>query len=188
MLCVSRLTPRKGQDRLIDALPELRHRFGARLLLVGEGRIARDLRRRARRRGVEKEVVFAGKVPDGELPAYYAAADVFAVPVRSRWLGMEEEGFGVVFVEAAAAGLPAVVGASGGTSEAVESGRTGFLVDGSSQAGVLRALARLLGDKGLRKKMGAAARERAVALHGPSAVGERYREVLRMAAEGRLAP
>ena len=178
ILCVSRLTPRKGQDRLIDALPALGRRFGARLLLVGGGPLEKRLRRRAGERGVEGEVVFAGKVPDEFLPAYYAAADIFAMPVRSRWLGLEEEGFGVVFVEAAAAGLPMVVGRSGGAEEAVEDGVTGCLVDGSSVEGVRLALGRLLEDEALRKKMGAAAGERAARLHGPLVIGDQYRRFL----------
>ena len=187
ILCVSRLTPRKGQDRLIDVLPGLNSRFGARLLLVGGGKMEDKLRRRARLRGVEGQVVFAGKVPDERLPAYYAAADVFAMPVRSRWFGAEEEGFGVVFVEAAASGLPIIVGDSGGASEAVEDWVTGFLVDGSSSAHVRNALARLLADRTLGKKMGSAARERAEALHGPEASGERYRLALERAAGNREA-
>jgi phosphatidylinositol alpha-1,6-mannosyltransferase len=181
------LTARKGQDRLIDILPKLHRRLGAKLLLVGEGRLANSLRRRTRRRKVEKAVVFAGKVPDELLPAYYAAADVFAMPVRNRWFGIEEEGFGVVFVEAAAAGLPMVVGNSGGTSEAVQDGATGYLVDGSSVAEVQQALSRLLGNEALRKKMGVAARERAMVLHGARAAGEKYRKVLQKAAEQKVA-
>ena len=189
ILCVSRLTPRKGQDLLIDALPVLARKFGARLLLVGGGPTEKSLRRRAEKRRVEGEAVFAGRIPDILLPDYYAAADVFAMPVRSRWFGLEEEGFGVVFVEAAAAGLPMVVGRSGGAEEAVEDGVTGCLVDGSSVEEVRGALGRLLEDEGLRKKMGAAAGERAAELHGPGVVGERYRQFLRMAAgeNGRVA-
>lgn len=187
ILCVSRLTARKGQDRLIDVSPGLNSRFGARLLLVGGGKMEDSLRRRARLRGVEDQVVFAGKVPEDQLPAYYAAADVFAMPVRSRWFGAEEEGFGVVFVEAAASGLPVVVGDSGGASEAVEDWVTGFLVDGSSTGDIQRALARLLADRTLAGKMGSAARERAGALHGPEAVRERYRRALEQAAGSRGA-
>jgi phosphatidyl-myo-inositol dimannoside synthase len=182
ILCVSRLTTRKGQDRLIDVLPVLHRQLGARLLLVGEGRLAKSLRHRARRRKVEKEVVFAGRVPDELLSSYYAAADVFAMPARTRWFGIEEEGFGVVFVEAAAAGLPMIVGNSGGASEAVEDGVTGYLVNGGSTEEIRGALSRLLGDEGLRKKMGAAARERVVALHGAHVVGDRYRKALQRAA------
>ena len=184
ILCVSRLTLRKGQDLLIDALPVLGRKYGARLVLVGGGPIEKSLRRRAEKRGVEGDVVFAGRVSDRLLPDYYAAADVFAMPVRSRWIGLEEEGFGVVFVEAAASGLPMVVGGSGGAREAVENEVTGCLVDGSSVEEIRRALDRLLGDEALRKKMGVAARERAVETHGPDVVGERYRRFLRTAAGG----
>ena len=187
ILCAGRLTARKGQDRLIDVLPGLNSRFGARLLLVGGGKMEDSLRRRARLRGVEKQVVFAGKVPDDELPAYYAAADVFAMPGRSRWFGAEEEGFGVVFVEAAASGLPIVVGDSGGAGEAVEDWVTGFLVDGSSSGGIQNALARLLSDRTLAKEMGLAARERARALHRPEVAGERYRRALESVAGNRAA-
>jgi phosphatidylinositol alpha-1,6-mannosyltransferase len=185
ILCVSRLTARKGQDRLIDVLPPLRRQFGARLLLAGEGPFGGSLLRRARRRGVEKDIVFAGRVPDEMLPSYYGAADVFAMPARSRWLGVEEEGFGVVFVEAAAAGLPMVVGSSGGAREALQDGVTGFLVNGCSTPEIKQALARLIGDDRLRSRMGAAARERAVALHDVSVVGERYRKVLERASRQR---
>ncbi len=152
------------------------------MLLVGGGRLEKSLRRRSHRRGVHGAVSFAGSVPDEELPAYYAAADVFAMPVRSRWLGAEEEGFGVVFVEAAASGLPLVVGDSGGAGEAIEHGTTGLLVDGSAVNEIREALGRLLGDKALREKMGLAARKRAGILHGADAVGERYREALERAA------
>jgi phosphatidyl-myo-inositol dimannoside synthase len=183
ILCVSRLTPRKGQDRLIDALPGLNRRFGARLLLVGEGGIEKSLRRRARRRNVEDEIVFAGKVPETRLSAYYAAADVFAMPARNRLLGAEEEGFGVVFVEAASSGLPMVVGDSGGAAEAVKDGVSGYLVNGASTEEIRGALGRLLGDGQLRRRMGEAARERAVALHDASVLGRRYREVLCEAAQ-----
>ena len=188
VLCVSRLTARKGQDRLIDVLPALRTQFGAKLLLVGEGPLARNLRRRARRRRVEKDVIFAGRVPEELLPAYYATADVFAMPVRSRWFGIEEEGFGVVFAEAAAAGLPMLVGCSGGTSEAVEDGVTGYLVDGNSVPKIRQALARLLADEELREKMGRAAWKRVVDSHGAGVVGERYREVLESAAGTEMLP
>jgi phosphatidylinositol alpha-1,6-mannosyltransferase len=183
VLCVSRLVRRKGQDRLIEAMPELHRRFGARLLLVGEGDIEDNLRRQARDLGVENSVVFCGKVADELLPAYYAAADVFAMPSRDRWFGMEKEGFGVVYAEAAASGLPAVVGESGGAREAVEYGETGFVVDGSDRTQVREALGRLLEDEDRRKKMGTAARERAVGLHSPEVAGERYRRALEEVAQ-----
>lgn len=187
VLCVSRLTARKGQDRLVDVLSGLHRGFGARLLLVGAGPLENHLRQRARKLGVERQVVFAGQVPNEQLPDYYAAADVFAMPVRTRWFSLEEEGFGVVFAEAAAAGLPVVAGDSGGAGEAVEDGKTGYLVDGRSAPEIRHTLSRLLENKELRRKMGVAAKERAETLHGVNAVGIRYREALERAARRRAA-
>lgn len=187
ILCVSRLTARKGQDRLVDVMPELSRRFGAKLLLVGEGPLENRLPIRARRRGVARDVIFAGRVTQEMLPSYYAAADVFAMPVRSRWFGMEEEGFGVVFVEAAAAGLPMVVGDSGGAPESVVNGETGYLVDGGSVPDLGKALVRLLSDSELRAKMGSAARERAASLYSIPVTGNSYRRALEsVAGQGKV--
>jgi phosphatidyl-myo-inositol dimannoside synthase len=159
VLGVSRLVPRKGFDVLIDAVAGL---AGVQLAIAGAGRDRGRLERRARRRGVDGRVRFLGRVPDDEsFPRLYACADVFAVPCRDRWGGLEAEGFGIVFLEAAAAGVPAVAGRSGGSHEAVVDGETGFVVD-SSTTEVRAALARVLGDEGLRARMGHAARARAV--------------------------
>jgi phosphatidylinositol alpha-1,6-mannosyltransferase len=100
-------------------------------------------------------------VPDADVAALYGCADVFAAPVRDRWAGLEQEGFGIVFIEAAAAGTPAVAGRSGGSHEAVEDGVTGLVVDRPGDtAAVADALAALLDDPGRRAAMGAAARRR----------------------------
>src|SRR5438552_979107 len=96
-----------------------------------------------------------------DLAAVYGAADVFAMCCRERWGGLEAEGFGIVFLEAAACGLPAVAGRSGGAGEAVDDGSTGFVVDPLDAGAVAEALARLLADPTLRRAMGAAARARA---------------------------
>jgi phosphatidylinositol alpha-1,6-mannosyltransferase len=101
-------------------------------------------------------------VPDAALAPLYGSADVFAMPCRDRWLGLEAEGFGIVYLEAAAAGLPVVAGRSGGSHEAVIDGTTGFVVDGRDVAEIRRAIDRLLDDEDLRARMGAAARARAV--------------------------
>jgi phosphatidyl-myo-inositol dimannoside synthase len=105
------------------------------------------------------------------------------MPARNRLLGAEEEGFGVVFVEAASSGLPMVVGDSGGAAEAVKNGVSGYLVNGASTEEIRGALGRLLGDGQLRRRMGEAARERAAALHDASVLGRHYREVLCEAAQ-----
>jgi phosphatidylinositol alpha-1,6-mannosyltransferase len=101
-------------------------------------------------------------VPDDALAPLYASADVFAMPCRDRWLGLETEGFGIVYLEAAACGIPVIAGRSGGSHEAVDDGATGFVVDGRAVAEVGDALSRLCHDAELRERMGLAARDRAV--------------------------
>jgi phosphatidylinositol alpha-1,6-mannosyltransferase len=114
------MVKRKGQDTLVKAWPEvLRQHPDARLLLVGDGPNRTRVERLAARLGVAGSVVFAGSVPGEEVPAWIDAGDVFAMPCRSRKLGLEAEAFGIVFLEAAACGLPVLAGSSGGAAEAV---------------------------------------------------------------------
>jgi phosphatidyl-myo-inositol dimannoside synthase len=158
IVAVGRLVPRKGQDMLIRALPRIRSAVpGTRLLLVGTGRDRRRLERLAQRHEVAG-VVFAGRVPWEELPAYHCAGTVFAHPNRSRWGGLEQEGFGVVFLEAQACGVPVVVGRSGGSPEALVDGRTGVLTDGTDHHAVAASLIGLLADEERCRQMGADAR------------------------------
>jgi phosphatidylinositol alpha-1,6-mannosyltransferase len=164
VVCVSRLVKRKGQDRLIDALPSVRERVpGARLLVVGGG--PDDERLRGRAAPLGDAVVFAGQVPEDELPRYYAVGDVFAMPCRTRLGGLEVEGWGNVFIEAAACGRPVVVGDSGGAPESLVDGETGILVDGRRTEAVANAVATLLADPKRAAEMGAAGRERVVRDH-----------------------
>jgi phosphatidylinositol alpha-1,6-mannosyltransferase len=157
--CVSRLMPRKGQDTLLRALPAIRRRVpGTRLLLVGGGPYRGRLESLARRLGVVDAVVFTGSVPWPELPAYYAAADVFAMPCRTRLRGVDVEGLGIVFLEAAACGLPVVAGDSGGAPDAVADGVTGYVVDGRSVDDVTDRVAALLADPAAAAAMGARGR------------------------------
>ena len=159
VLGTSRLVPRKGFDVLIDAMAHVRP--DAQLVIAGAGRD----RRRARapcRRASPGRVRFLGRVPDDALAPLTASADVFAMPCRERWGGLEAEGFGIVFLEAAACGVPAVAGRSGGSHEAVVDGETGLVVEPTAPA-VRDALERLLADPDERAAMGAAARARAVA-------------------------
>ncbi|MFT4011094.1 MAG: glycosyltransferase family 4 protein [Nocardioidaceae bacterium] len=119
VVCVARLVRRKGQDTLIRILPELVGTYpNVVLLLVGDGPERGRLERMVRRRGLGERVVFAGSVDPAEIPAHLDAADVFAMPCRTRKLGLEAEAFGIVYLEAAAMGLPIVGGASGGAPEA----------------------------------------------------------------------
>jgi phosphatidyl-myo-inositol dimannoside synthase len=159
VLGVSRLVPRKGFDELIDAVAGLPD---VQLAIAGAGRDRHRLEARAARRGMTGRVRFLGRVPDDEtFPRLYASADVFATPCRDRWGGLEAEGFGIVFLEAAAAGVPSVAGRSGGSHEAVIDGETGFVVESRAED-VRGALGAVLADDALRERMGIAARERAV--------------------------
>jgi phosphatidylinositol alpha-1,6-mannosyltransferase len=159
VVCVSRLVPRKGQDALIRAWPALRRRVpDAALLLVGGGPDRSRLARLARSAGVERQVVFTGPVPAAELPRYYAAGDVYAMPCRTRRGGLDVEGLGIVYLEASATGLPVVAGDSGGAPDAVREGETGYVVDGRDPAALVDRLARLLADPDLAARMGAAGR------------------------------
>ncbi|MBC7374085.1 MAG: glycosyltransferase family 4 protein [Frankiales bacterium] len=159
VVCVSRLVPRKGQDVLIRALPELRRRIpGTALLLVGGGPDAPRLQRLAAEHGVAGDVVLTGSVSWQELPAHYDAGDVFAMPCRTRRAGLEVEGLGIVFLEASATGLPVVAGRSGGSPDAVLDGRTGHVVDGRSVTEVTDAVAALLADPERARALGQAGR------------------------------
>jgi phosphatidyl-myo-inositol dimannoside synthase len=160
VLGVSRLVPRKGFDVLIDALGRLDR--DVVLAIAGGGRDRNRLEARATRRGVADRVTFLGRVPDERLPALYRGADVFAMPCRERWGGLEAEGFGIVFLEAAASGLPVVAGRSGGAHEAVDDGVTGRIVEPMTAAGVADALTTFLRDGALRASTGMAGRQRAV--------------------------
>jgi phosphatidylinositol alpha-1,6-mannosyltransferase len=158
ILCVARLVPRKGQDRLIQAMPLIRRQVpDAVLLVVGQGPDEDRLRGLAERHGADA-VRFVGGKRHTETPAYYAAADVFAMPCRTRKAGLEAEGLGIVFLEAAASGLPVVVGDSGGAPDTVLDGRTGRVVDGTDPEVVAATLTQLLLDPGRAAQMGAAGR------------------------------
>ncbi len=157
--CVSRLVPRKGQDMLIKALPDIRKRVpNAALVIVGGGPYAETLQRLAERVGVTDDVVFTRGVPSAELPAHYAMADVFAMPCRTRGSGLDVEGLGIVFLEASAAGVPVVAGNSGGAPETVRDGETGRVVDGRSHDEIVDAVSGLLADPELAQQMGEAGR------------------------------
>ncbi|MCX4488206.1 glycosyltransferase family 4 protein [Streptomyces anulatus] len=155
ILCAARLVPRKGQDTLIRALPAvLRAVPDAVLLLTGDGPYARTLHRLAADTGVADAVVLAGGQPHAAMPEHYAACDVFAMPCRTRRRGLEVEGLGIVFLEAAASGLPVLVGDSGGAPDTVRDGETGHVVDGRDVAAVADRLVGLLRDRAAARAMG----------------------------------
>jgi phosphatidylinositol alpha-1,6-mannosyltransferase len=161
VLGVSRLVPRKGMDVLIEAVGLLAaRRPRLHLAIAGDGRDRTRLEKLVERTGAP--VTFLGRVPDERLPTTYGCADVFAMLCRNRWLGLEQEGFGIVFLEAAASGVPSIAGDSGGASEAVEDGVTGLVVHEPENVEAVRhALARLIDYEELRVRMGTAARRRA---------------------------
>ncbi|MBY4208606.1 glycosyltransferase family 4 protein [Rhodococcus fascians] len=159
VLCLSRLVPRKGQDFLIRALPEIRRAVdGAVLVIVGGGPYENTLRELVRSTGMEQHVVFTGTVPSAELAAHHTIADVFAMPSRTRGAGFDVEGLGIVYLEASACGVPVVAGMSGGAPEAVQHNKTGLVVDGTSVSSIADAIVTILSDRTLATQMGNAGR------------------------------
>jgi phosphatidylinositol alpha-1,6-mannosyltransferase len=163
VVSVSRLVPRKGMDVLIDAAVRLRADHPDLVVAIaGRGRDADRLAGRVAEYSAPVQLL--GGVSDDDLPRLVGAADVFVMLCRNRWLGLEQEGFGIVFLEAAAAGVPQVAGRSGGAGEAVLDGVTGAVVRRPTDAGAAsRAIGDLLVDDELRRQMGDASRQRAEA-------------------------
>jgi phosphatidylinositol alpha-1,6-mannosyltransferase len=177
VVSLSRLVPRKGMDVLVRAAAMLaRTRSDLVVAIGGSGRDRGRLDRLVERTGAPVRLL--GRVPDADLPDLYGCADVYAMLCRNRWAGLEQEGFGIVFLEAAACAVPQVAGLSGGAAEAVDDGRTGVVVRRPSDvAAVVEALAGLLDDPDRRSAMGAAARERAVAELSYDGLAARLAEV-----------
>ena len=160
VVSVSRLVPRKGMDVLIEAANRLAPSYpDLTLVVAGDGRERGRLGRLAARSTLDVRVL--GRISDEDRATLLGAADVFVMACRNRWLGLEQEGFGIVFLEAAAAGVPQIAGASGGAQEAVLHGVTGLVVDQPDDPGaVAEALRALLADPARRRRMGRAARTR----------------------------
>lgn len=175
---LSRLVPRKGFDVLIEAGAALAGKHPKlEIAIVGSGRDRRRLERIATHHG--SPVRFLGRVPDADLPVVHGTADCFAMLCRDRWAGLEQEGFGIVFLEAAASGVPSVAGRSGGSAEAVVDGTTGLVVDDPRDiVAVTTALDRILSDDALRARFGVAARERAVGEFGYDVLARRLQTAL----------
>jgi phosphatidylinositol alpha-1,6-mannosyltransferase len=161
VVSVSRLVPRKGMDVLIRAAARLAPIHPELEVVIGG--TGRDLPRLERLVAeLAAPVRLIGRVDDDDLPGLYGAADVFAMDCRNRWLGLEQEGFGIVFLEAAACGVPQVAGQSGGAAEAVLHGETGLVVDDPTSVQALAdALRALITDSERRVAMGEAGRRRA---------------------------
>lgn len=159
---VNRLVPRKGMDTLIRAAAELqRDGCPVRVLIGGDGRHRRALERLIADLGAPARLL--GRISDDDVGRLYGAADAMAMLCHDRWRGLEQEGFGIVFLEAAAAGLPQIAGRSGGAQEAVVDGETGLVVDRPRDVdAVCDAIARLMNAPEEARSMGAVARDRVV--------------------------
>ena len=179
IVSVGRLVHRKGQDELVKAMPKILEQFpDAILLFVGEGPIKQMLFNSAKQLGVLPKVVFAGRVSHHDLPDYICLGEIFAMPVRSRFSGLEVEGLGIVYLEASACGLPVIVGNSGGAVDAVLDTKTGLLVDGTKSDQIADAICELLANPERAKQMGAAGRDWVIKNWQLSSWSEKFNKVL----------
>ncbi len=178
VVSVSRLVPRKGMDTLVRAAAELRGAFPDLVVAVGgDGRDRGRIERLVAATGAPVRLL--GRVGDDELPGLYGCGDVFAMLCRNRWGGLEQEGFGIVFLEAAAAGVAQVAGDSGGAAEAVVHGETGIVLDDPADArAAATALQRLLGDPVERARMATAGRQRVERDFSYQLLAERLQQAL----------
>jgi phosphatidylinositol alpha-1,6-mannosyltransferase len=159
IISVGRLVHRKGQDKLIEAMPQILQKVpNAHLLLVGEGPYRSHLEKLANKLSMNHNITFAGRILYNNLPSYLSAADLFAMPSRSRFFGLEVEGLGIVYLEASACGIPVVAGNSGGAPDAVIEGVTGLCVDGTDINQIANAVLDICGDAKRASNMGAAGR------------------------------
>lgn len=155
IVSVGRLVHRKGQDHLIESMPEILAKVpNAHLLIIGRGPYLEHLAKLVAVNNLENHVSFIGRVQYAELPRFICAGDVFAMPSRSRFAGLEVEGLGIVYLEASACGLPVVAGNSGGAPDAVVEGVTGLVVDGTNNTQIAHAIITLLTNPQKCKEMG----------------------------------
>ena len=155
IVCVARLVHRKGQDRLIEAMPlVLKEISNAHLLIVGQGPYQQKLFEKVRQLNLEEHVTFTGRINYEQLPEYICVGDLFAMPSRSRFAGLEVEGLGIAYLEASACGLPVIAGSSGGAPDAVEDGKTGQVVDGRDTTAIAQSVIKFLKDPEGSKRMG----------------------------------
>lgn len=160
IMSLCRLEPRKGIDKLIEAVAALRQDFPQiKLHVAGSGPDRERLQSLAQRLEIGDAVVFHGRVSDAEKAALYAISDIFAMPARRE--GSSVEGFGIVYLEAAWYGTPSIAGSEGGASDAVHDGETGIICDGQETTAVRQALQTLLSSPELRARLGENARRRA---------------------------
>ena len=159
IVSVGRLVHRKGQDILIQSMPEVLAKHPtAHILMVGEGPYRKDLTKMVSELNLIDAVTFIGRIQYKELPRYICAGDIFVMPSRSRLAGLEVEGLGIVYLEASSCALPVIAGRSGGAPDAVDEGVTGYSVDGTSTLEVSKAIIKMLDDPIKAREMGQAGR------------------------------
>ena len=160
IVSVGRLVHRKGQDHLIQSMPEILKSIpDAHILMVGQGPYLSHLKKLVQNLNLGEHVSFIGRIQYAQLPLYICAGDIFAMPSRSRLFGLEVEGLGIVYLEASACGLPVIAGSSGGAPDAVLAGVTGVVVDGEDNQDIAAAAIKLLKDLEGSRAMGLAGRE-----------------------------
>lgn len=152
ILSVSRLVARKGFDTLIEISAELVKRWPElQVVIAGQGREEKRLRSLSAR--IQAPVKFLGYVDDADLAELYGCVDIATMLCHDRWFGLEQEGFGIVFLEASASATPVIAGSSGGSAEAVVDNQTGFIVQTRQRERLLSAFEKLLSDSSLRADM-----------------------------------
>jgi phosphatidylinositol alpha-1,6-mannosyltransferase len=153
LLTVTRLVPRKGVDKVLEALPAVASRFPDLLyLIVGDGPQREELQMTSQRLGIADQVKFIGRLEHGETRNFYNAAEIVLLPNRTE--EGESDGLPLVFLEANACAKPVIGGKAGGTAEVICDGENGFLVDGRDVRAIEAAICSLLGNEGLRANMG----------------------------------
>jgi phosphatidylinositol alpha-1,6-mannosyltransferase len=161
---------------VIRALPSVAKKFpDVKYIIAGTGEEYDFLQRLAGEVGVEDKVIFVGQIDNDEQAAYYAACDIFLMP--NRQIGADIEGFGMVFLEAGAAGRPVIGGRSGGTGEAIQDGVTGIRVDGENVHAISEAVIDLLSDSQKARTMGERGRQWVQTVFSWELIVERTRQV-----------
>jgi phosphatidyl-myo-inositol dimannoside synthase len=183
LLTLGRLQRRKGQDMVIRALPLIAERLSdIKYVIAGTGDEHAYLKQLAAEVGVADKVIFVGQIDNGEEAAYYAACDLFVMP--NRQIGPDVEGFGIVFLEAGAAGKPVIGGYSGGTGEAIQEGVTGIRVNGENVEAIAAAVIQILADSDKARAMGEQGRQWVESVFTWESIVDRTRALAHDVAQG----
>jgi phosphatidylinositol alpha-1,6-mannosyltransferase len=160
VFCVSRLMPRKGQDHLIEIWPKLLQRNpNAHLVLSGGGSYKRKLIKKIKNRNLQNNVTFLGRMKQAELADHYGMSSIFAMPSRMRFFGLDVEGLGMVYLEAAACAIVTIGGGAGGVPDALLDETTGFLIRPNDKRQLINRLDFLLQNPQVARQMGEAGRD-----------------------------